>query len=75
MSHRHHRLRENLLLQPLMNKKLIIAGGGIGGLTAALALNRAGFDAVVYERALAFTEIGAGMSLWPNATRVLRSLA
>jgi 2-polyprenyl-6-methoxyphenol hydroxylase-like FAD-dependent oxidoreductase len=55
-------------------KKLIIAGGGIGGLTAALALNRAGFDVAVYERASAFTEIGAGMSLWPNATQVLRSL-
>ncbi len=57
-----------------MSKKLIIAGGGIGGLTAALALIRAGFDVAVYERAPAFTEIGAGMSLWPNATRVLRSL-
>ena len=57
-----------------MNKKLIIAGGGIGGLTAALALNRAGFDVAVYERAPAFAEIGAGMSLWPNATRVLHSL-
>jgi 2-polyprenyl-6-methoxyphenol hydroxylase-like FAD-dependent oxidoreductase len=57
-----------------MSKKLIIAGGGIGGITAALALHRAGFDVVVYERAPAFTEIGAGMSLWPNATRVLRSL-
>jgi 2-polyprenyl-6-methoxyphenol hydroxylase-like FAD-dependent oxidoreductase len=57
-----------------MSKKLIIAGGGIGGLTAALALNRAGFDVAVYEQAPAFTEIGAGMSLWPNATQVLRSL-
>lgn len=57
-----------------MSKKLIIAGGGIGGLTAALALNRAGFDVTVYERSPAFNEIGAGMSLWPNATRVLLSL-
>jgi 2-polyprenyl-6-methoxyphenol hydroxylase-like FAD-dependent oxidoreductase len=57
-----------------MSKKLVIAGGGIGGLTAALALNRAGFDVAVYERAPTFTEIGAGMSLWPNATRVLRSM-
>jgi 2-polyprenyl-6-methoxyphenol hydroxylase-like FAD-dependent oxidoreductase len=57
-----------------MSKRLIIAGGGIGGLTAALALNRAGFDVAVYERAPTFTEVGAGMSLWPNATRVLRSL-
>jgi 2-polyprenyl-6-methoxyphenol hydroxylase-like FAD-dependent oxidoreductase len=57
-----------------LSKKLIIVGGGIGGLAAALALNRAGFDVAIYERAPAFTEIGAGMSLWPNATRVLRSL-
>jgi 2-polyprenyl-6-methoxyphenol hydroxylase-like FAD-dependent oxidoreductase len=57
-----------------MGKKLIIAGGGIGGLTAALSLRQAGFDVAVYERAPAFREIGAGMSLWPNATRVLRSL-
>jgi 2-polyprenyl-6-methoxyphenol hydroxylase-like FAD-dependent oxidoreductase len=57
-----------------MSEKLIIAGGGIGGLTAALALTRAGFDVAVYEQAPAFAEIGAGMSLWPNATRVLHSL-
>jgi 2-polyprenyl-6-methoxyphenol hydroxylase-like FAD-dependent oxidoreductase len=74
MSQLHHLFYKNLLLQPLMSKKLIVAGGGIGGLTAALALNRAGFDVTVYERAPEFTEIGAGMSLWPNATRVLRSL-
>jgi len=57
-----------------MSKRLIIAGGGIGGLSAAVALNQAGFEVEVYERAPAFIEIGAGMSLWPNATRVLRSL-
>jgi 2-polyprenyl-6-methoxyphenol hydroxylase-like FAD-dependent oxidoreductase len=57
-----------------MSKKLIIAGGGIGGIAAALALHRAGIDVTVFERAPAFTEVGAGMSLWPNATRVLQSL-
>jgi 2-polyprenyl-6-methoxyphenol hydroxylase-like FAD-dependent oxidoreductase len=57
-----------------MTKKMIVAGGGIGGLTAALALHRAGVDVTVYERAPLFTEVGAGMSLWPNATRVLQSL-
>lgn len=43
-------------------------------MTAALALHRAGFAVSVYEQAAAFTEIGAGISLWPNATRVLGSL-
>jgi 2-polyprenyl-6-methoxyphenol hydroxylase-like FAD-dependent oxidoreductase len=57
-----------------LSKRLIIAGGGIGGMTAALALHRAGIAVTVYEQAPAFTEIGAGMSLWPNATRVLGSL-
>jgi len=57
-----------------VSKKLIISGGGIGGVATALALHRAGFETTVFERAPAFTETGAGMSLWPNATRVLRSL-
>jgi 2-polyprenyl-6-methoxyphenol hydroxylase-like FAD-dependent oxidoreductase len=74
MSQIRHLLEKDTLRQPLMSKKLIIAGGGIGGLTAALAIHRAGFDVAVYERAPAFTEVGAGMSLWPNATRVLHSL-
>jgi 2-polyprenyl-6-methoxyphenol hydroxylase-like FAD-dependent oxidoreductase len=53
---------------------MIIAGGGIGGMAAALALHRAGLGFSLYERASAFTELGAGMSLWPNATRVLKTL-
>jgi len=52
----------------------MVVGGGIGGMTAALALDRAGIDVAVYERAPAFAEVGAGLSLWPNATRVLQSL-
>jgi 2-polyprenyl-6-methoxyphenol hydroxylase-like FAD-dependent oxidoreductase len=51
-----------------------IVGGGIGGVAAAVALNRAGIDATVYERANEFREVGAGMMLWPNATRVLKEL-
>ena len=43
-------------------------------MTATIALNRAGIDVAVYERAPAFAEVGAGLSLWPNATRVLQSL-
>jgi 2-polyprenyl-6-methoxyphenol hydroxylase-like FAD-dependent oxidoreductase len=56
-----------------MPRKLIIAGGGIGGMSAAIALRRAGIDVTVYERWPEFAEIGAGMSLWPNATRILKS--
>lgn len=51
-----------------------IVGGGIGGVAAALALRRIGVNAVVYEKAAALREVGAGMMLWPNATRVLREL-
>ena len=49
-----------------------IVGGGIGGIATAVALQQAGIDAVVYERASEHREVGAGMMLWPNATRVLR---
>jgi 2-polyprenyl-6-methoxyphenol hydroxylase-like FAD-dependent oxidoreductase len=51
-----------------------IVGGGIGGIAAALALHQAGVDAVVYEKAARLHEVGAGMMLWPNATRVLRAM-
>ncbi len=51
-----------------------IIGGGIGGVAAAVALHRAGVEATVYERATEFREVGAGMMLWPNATRVLKEL-
>lgn len=51
-----------------------IVGGGIGGVAAGLALQRAGMNATVYERAAEFREAGAGMMLWPNATRVLKDL-
>lgn len=51
-----------------------IIGGGIGGIATALALHRAGVKAVVYERAPLLREVGAGMMLWPNATRALREL-
>ena len=50
----------------------IVVGGGIGGLSAAIALRRAGIQAEVYERAPELREVGAGIGLWPNATRQLR---
>lgn len=51
--------------------QLLIAGGGIGGLAAALAVSRAGWDVRLYERAAEFTEVGAGIQLGPNVTRIL----
>lgn len=55
-------------------KKIIIIGGGIGGAATALALNHAGFDVSVYERAQELKEVGAGIALWANATHVLKEL-
>jgi salicylate hydroxylase len=52
----------------------LVVGGGIGGLTAALALARRGRSVHVVEKAEAFTEIGAGLQLAPNATRILTEL-
>lgn len=50
---------------------MVIAGGGIGGLTAALCLVRRGHAVTVLEQAPAIGEVGAGIQLSPNATRVL----
>ena len=51
-----------------------IIGGGLGGLTAALSLLRAGVDVHVYERARTLSEVGAGVQISPNASRVLHGL-
>jgi salicylate hydroxylase len=51
-----------------------VVGGGIGGLAAALALLRVGLDVRVYEQSRALSEVGAGIQLAPNCTRVLRGL-
>ena len=51
-----------------------IVGGGIGGFATAVALHRQGVEVAVYERAPALAEVGAGISLWPNATRALGRL-
>lgn len=55
-----------------MTTELLVAGGGIGGLAAALAARRAGWEARVFEQAETFSEVGAGIQLGPNATRILR---
>lgn len=52
----------------------IVIGGGIGGLTAVIALQKAGIEAHTYERAPALREIGAGISLWTNAIHALDEL-
>jgi 2-polyprenyl-6-methoxyphenol hydroxylase-like FAD-dependent oxidoreductase len=51
--------------------RVIVVGAGIGGLCAAIALRRAGADVAVYEQADALREVGAGVQLSPNATRIL----
>ena len=54
-----------------MSRKILIAGGGIGGLAAAMACSQAGWPVQLLERAGAFTEVGAGIQMGPNVVRVL----
>jgi salicylate hydroxylase len=54
-----------------MMRQALIAGGGIGGLAAALSASRAGWGVRLYERAPAFSEVGAGVQLGPNVVRLL----
>jgi salicylate hydroxylase len=54
--------------------RVVIVGGGIGGLAAANALLQRGIDVRVYEQAAALTEVGAGVALQPNGIRMLRRL-
>ena len=53
---------------------VLIAGSGIGGLSAALALLQRGFDVDVYEQAPRLEEVGAGVQLSPNGTRALHAM-
>lgn len=55
-------------------KKIIIIGGGIGGLCIAIALEQYGFEVKVYEKVRKLGEVGAGLTLWSNAIKVLRKL-
>ncbi|MFC5290105.1 FAD-dependent monooxygenase [Actinokineospora guangxiensis] len=52
-------------------RKAVVIGGGIGGLAAACGLRAAGWEPVVYERSPELREVGAGLSVAPNAARAL----
>src|ERR1700730_5221653 len=56
------------------NPTVMIIGGGIAGLTSALALQRSGLAVKVFEQANTSREEGAGVALWSNATQVLSQL-
>jgi 3-hydroxybenzoate 6-monooxygenase len=56
-----------------VNPDVIIVGGGIGGLSAAFALTRKGLKVRVLERSPEFGEVGAGIQIAPNCTRILKS--
>jgi 2-polyprenyl-6-methoxyphenol hydroxylase-like FAD-dependent oxidoreductase len=56
------------------SRTVLIAGAGIGGLTAALAIAQRGFQVAVFDQAPRLDEIGAGIQLSPNASRVLIGL-
>lgn len=55
-------------------KSIAIVGAGIGGLTAAIVLRRAGFHVDVYEQASRFARVGAGIQMGPNPMKVLRGI-
>jgi 2-polyprenyl-6-methoxyphenol hydroxylase-like FAD-dependent oxidoreductase len=57
-----------------MDDRALVIGAGIAGLATAIALQRAGREVLVLERAPQLGEIGAGISLWPNAVKALRRL-
>jgi salicylate hydroxylase len=56
------------------NLSVAIVGGGIGGLTAAVAISKSGHDVDVYERSPRLAEVGAGVMMMPNGIRVLFQL-
>lgn len=56
------------------NLRVVIIGAGIGGLTAAIALQHAGYEVEVYDRVRDLRPVGAGISLWSNGVKVLNRL-
>lgn len=64
----------NIQSGAVTGRSVVVIGGGIGGLTAAIAFARRGAQVVVHEQAPAFTEVGAGLQVSPNGARVLDAL-
>jgi salicylate hydroxylase len=58
----------------LRKPKVAIVGAGIGGLTAAVAMHQRNIEVEVYEQSSQINEIGAGVSLSPNAIKAFRAL-
>lgn len=67
-------MRDGQLILPTMARRAIVVGGGIGGLATAIALRQAGWQVKVLERQRQFAEIGASLTLWPNALAALDAL-
>jgi len=61
-------------LSSYLGPRATIVGGGIGGLSTALALRRASISVTIFERQDQLREIGSGLTLWTNAVKVLRQL-
>jgi FAD-dependent urate hydroxylase len=57
-----------------LNGRVLIIGGGLGGVSAAIALRRAGVEAAVFEQAPRLEEVGTGTGVWLNGMRALRDL-
>ena len=58
----------------MAGQRILIAGAGIGGIVAALALLQRGFQVVLYDQAAELRELGAGVQISPNGSRVLCQL-
>lgn len=54
--------------------RIAVIGGGLGGLAATISLSQAGHDVTLFEQRERFTEVGCGISVWPNAMRALDEL-